>query len=184
VIKMIDEYLIEKIEEGKGYVAILAGSGSDDQPKGDKPSHIEQIVSSLEKFDIPYGVHIASAHKQAAELDQVLHEYNGLDHPVLIVGVAGGTDALSGTASWKSVHPVVSCPPDGRNESCLTNPPGSSNAYVAKPANVGRFAAQMFSHHNPEYRDILFQTNATKEMNLHRDNERIGQKYLARLRGE
>merc|ERR1711933_339055 len=65
--------------------------------------------------------------------------------PILLVGCAGGTDALSGTASYFAKFSVVSCPPDGMNQTCLTNPPGSSNAYILKPANVAKFAAQMFS---------------------------------------
>eukprot|EP00666_Eupelagonemidae_sp_cell4sb_P017931 gene17931-biopygen4662 len=54
---------------------------------------------------------------------------NSSIEPLVIIGCAGGTDALSGTASFLSNWPVVSCPPDGDNESCLRNPPGSSNAY-------------------------------------------------------
>merc|ERR1712007_372429 len=73
-----------------------------------------------------------------------------MGEPMLIVGCAGGTDALSGTASYLSKHPVISCPPDGMNNSCLTNPPGSSNAFIVKPANVAKFAAQIFSHDCPQ----------------------------------
>ena len=181
---MIDEYLVERIKEGKGYVAILAGSGSDDKPQGDKPSHIEQIVQGIEFFDIPYGVHIASAHKQPTILDNLITEYNNLEHPLLLVAVAGGTDALSGTASWASAHPVISCPPDGRNESCLTNPPGSSNAYIEKPSNVGRFAAQMFWHLDPTYQRMLQMKNNSKVDCLRGDNQKISQGYLDRLRGK
>merc|ERR1712224_674431 len=81
--------------------------------------------------------------------------YNKSIEPVMIIGCAGGTDALSGTASYLSRHPVVSCPPDGMNQSCLTNPPGSSNAFIVKPSNVARFAAQMFAHACPEVRAAL-----------------------------
>merc|ERR1711998_747159 len=70
--------------------------------------------------------------------------------PMMIVGCAGGTDALSGTASYSATFPVVSCPPDGMNQTCLTNPPGSSNAFILKPANVAKFAAQCFAHCSTE----------------------------------
>merc|ERR1712046_538699 len=73
-------------------------------------------------------------------------EYSTYPGPVLMIGCAGGTDALSGTASYLAKFPVVSCPPDGMNQTCLTNPPGSSNAFILKPANVGKFAAQMLAH--------------------------------------
>ena len=35
------------------------------------------------------------------------------------------------------------------NNTCLTNPPGSSNAFIVKPSNVAKFAAQMFSQSCP-----------------------------------
>merc|ERR1711877_12908 len=82
-------------------------------------------------------------------------EYNQSKQPVLMVGCAGGTDALSGTASYSAKFPVVSCPPDGMNNTCLTNPPGSSNAFIVKPANIGKFAAQMFARSNPAVAEAL-----------------------------
>ncbi len=178
---MLDERIIEIIEEGKGFVAILAGSGSDDKPKGEKPSHIDQIVTSLEAFSIPYAVHVCSAHKQTEKLSETIAAYNGQEYPVLLVAVAGGTDALSGTASWESLHPVLSCPPDAPNPSCLTNPPGSSNAYIARPANVGKYAAQMFSHLDASYRTGLLAQNSAKISGLINDNVDVGGKYKVRL---
>merc|ERR1712099_161461 len=76
----------------------------------------------------------------------LIQQYNKSTGPVMMVGCAGGTDALSGTASYLAKFPVVSCPPDGMNQTCLTNPPGSSNAFIMEPANVAKFAAQLFAH--------------------------------------
>merc|ERR1712146_572054 len=87
--------------------------------------------------------------KQPARLQSVIAEYNKLARPVMMVGCAGGTDALSGTASYLAKFPVISCPPDGMNNTCLTNPPGSSNGYIMKPANVAKFAAQFFAQQCP-----------------------------------
>merc|ERR1712087_292479 len=88
---------------------------------------------------------VCSAHKQPGRLEKVIAECNKFSEPIMLVGCAGGTWALSGTASYLANFPVVSCPPDGMNKSCLTNPPGSSNAFILKPANVAKFAAQLFS---------------------------------------
>merc|ERR1712099_94848 len=85
----------------------------------------------------------------------LIQQYNKSTGPVMMVGCAGGTDALSGTASYLAKFPVVSCPPDGMNQTCLTNPPGSSNAFIVKPANIGKFAAQMFSRHSKEIAEAL-----------------------------
>merc|ERR1711869_92684 len=87
--------------------------------------------------------------KQPGRLQAVIAEYSKSQDPIMMVGCAGGTDALSGTASYLANFPVVSCPPEASksevNNTCLTNPPGSSNAFILKPANVAKFAAQMFS---------------------------------------
>merc|ERR1712232_1067282 len=102
-------------------------------------------MGEITKFKIDAEIRICSAHKQPARLQSVIEEYSNRKDPIMLVGCAGGTDALSGTASYLANFPVVSCPPDGMNDTCLTNPPGSSNACIPKPANVAKFAAQMFS---------------------------------------
>merc|ERR1711907_586966 len=101
-------------------------------------------------------IRVCSAHKQPARLQSVIDDYNKSSRPVMMVGCAGGTDALSGTASYLSTFPVVSCPPDkDLNRTCLTNPPGSSNAFIMKPANIGKFAAQMFVRHSKDISTAL-----------------------------
>merc|ERR1712014_304406 len=131
-----------------GFVVIAAGSDSD-------MPHLQSIQKELAKFSIPSQIRICSAHKQPARLEAVLAEYNKSTEPILLVGCAGGTDALSGTASYFAKFPVVSCPPDGMNQTCLTNPPGSSNAFIVKPANIGKFAAQMFARHSTAVAETL-----------------------------
>jgi len=126
-----------------GFVIIAAGSDSD-------MPHLETLKKELAKFKIPSQIRICSAHKQPGRLEQLIQAYNKSVEPIMLVGCAGGTDALSGTASYSATFPVVSCPPDGMNSTCLTNPPGSSNAFIVKPANVGKFAAQFFASHCPK----------------------------------
>merc|ERR1712193_59063 len=92
---------------------------------------------------------------QPGRLEKVIAECNKFTEPIMLVGCAGGTDALSGTASYLANFPVVSCPPDGMNDTCLTNPPGSSNAFIVKPANIGKFAAQMFAHRSKDVSNAL-----------------------------
>ena len=184
---MIDEKIRKIIEEGQGFAVIMAGSGSDDEAKGNKPSHVEQIVNSIGMFRIPYEVRICSAHKQPVELYNMIDMYNAIRNPLAIVAVAGGTDALSGTASFHSIHPVISCPPDAPNDSCLTNPPGSANAYIARAGNVGKFLAQMFSGVNDYARERLVELNQAKVDSLVKDDGRIHDKYFERvqsMRGE
>jgi len=145
-------------------VYIFAGSDSD-------MSHLENIAKELAKFKIPSQIRICSAHKQPAKLEGLLNELNKVTEPTLIVGCAGGTDALSGTASYISMHPVVSCPPDGMNNTCLTNPPGSSNAFIVKPSNVAKFAAQMFARSSPDVAKALADSIKEKVRKLEEADE-------------
>ncbi|MEA3514565.1 MAG: AIR carboxylase family protein [Nanoarchaeota archaeon] len=175
---MIDEKFNEHIKSNTGCAVILAGSGSDDKPKAEgEKSHIQKIAESLDKYKIPYQVRICSAHKQPEKLMEIINEYNGLSGLVAFVAVAGGTDALSGTLSYHVLGPVISCPPDAPNDSCLRNPPGSSNAYIAKPANVGRFIAQMYAGINPKYHTLLETDKGAKLEALETDDFKINEKY-------
>merc|ERR1712149_55147 len=72
--------------------------------------------------------------------------------------------------------PVVSCPPDGMNQTCLTNPPGSSNAFIVKPANIGKFAAQAFAQHSPEIDAALQAAIAEKIVKLEKADEQLAKR--------
>jgi 5-(carboxyamino)imidazole ribonucleotide mutase len=145
----------------KGLVVILAGSDSD-------KAHISKITDELGKFGIPFDVRIASAHKQPEKVVEIVRRYDKINIPSLVyIAVAGGVDALSGVASYHSVRPVISCPPDGRaNTTCLDNPSGSSNATIYNPKNVARFVAQMFSYKHSNYEEAIRKGNESKNAGL------------------
>merc|ERR1719327_673723 len=134
----------QALEQKTTPLAVIAAGSDSDMP------HLETLKKELGKFKVDAEIRICSAHKQPGRLQSVIEEYNKSGRPVMLVGCAGGTDALSGTASYLSHFPVVSCPPDGMNNTCLTNPPGSSNAFIVKPANIAKFAAQLFAHRNKD----------------------------------
>jgi 5-(carboxyamino)imidazole ribonucleotide mutase len=138
-----------------GCAVIVAGSDSD---KG----HIEKLISALKMYEIPYEVRICSAHKSPRRLLELITEYEGQGGCLVWVAVAGGTDALSGTLAFHADQPVISCPPDGLNHSCLTNPPGSSNATILSPKNAARFIAQVYSAVNPRLKERLSSSRAEK----------------------
>ncbi|MEA2003706.1 MAG: AIR carboxylase family protein, partial [archaeon] len=98
---------------------------------------------------------------------------------ILIIAVAGGTDALSGIASFHSSNPVISCPPDKEEyESCLKNPPGSSNALILRPANAARFTAQYFSFINKDIRKSFEKSKLSKISSLKEADEKAQNKSL------
>jgi phosphoribosylaminoimidazole carboxylase PurE protein len=156
---MIDSKFKKLIKSKTGCAVVLAGSDSD-------RAHVDKIVASLKEFDILSRVRICSAHKQPGELMKLIEEYNTIGGSVAFIAVAGGTDALSGILSFHALGPVISCPPDGPNESCLTNPPGSSNAYIERAENVGKFIAQIYAGVNPTFRERLEQNKAQKVKRL------------------
>jgi phosphoribosylcarboxyaminoimidazole (NCAIR) mutase len=110
---------------------------------------------------------------------EIVTAYNALGGQVAFVAIAGGTDALSGMLSYHALGPVISCPPDAPNESCLTNPPGSSNATIEHPENVGRFIAQLYAGLNPKLRDRLEAEKVKKLARL----EKADGRYRAAKKG-
>merc|ERR1712151_1470603 len=146
-----------------GFVVIAAGSDSD-------MPHLETLKKELAKFKIPSQIRICSAHKQPGRLENVIAQYNKSTEPLLMVGCAGGT------ASYSATFPVVSCPPDGMNNTCLTNPPGSSNAFICKPNNVAKFAAQFFSCHNAEVNAALVASISEKITKLEQADEQLAKR--------
>lgn len=136
-------------------IIVMAGSNSD-------IDHIKQLKKSAGVYNLPIVIRVCSAHKQPHRLERLIRQYNTSVEPLVIIAVAGLTDALSGTVSFSSVYPVVSCPPDAPNQTCITNPPLSSNAYVTRPDNAIRFAAQALSHYTPDLQAILSDQVKTK----------------------
>lgn len=154
-IDMIDKLRKEGYIKG-GIAIIMAGSDSD-------MPHIKKIEDELKEYSIPSQVRICSAHKQPAKCEQLIKKYNQSAEPVVIIAVAGGTDALSGVASFHSVHPVISCPPDPDDcFSCLENPPGSSNSLILRPANAARHASQILGQTNSRIKDLIIKKNKKK----------------------
>jgi len=162
---MIDTRFKKIVRSNSGCAVILAGSDSD------RP-HIQKIIKALKRYAIPHRVHICSAHKQPGRLMEIVEAHNTLEGSVAFVTIAGGTDALSGTVSWHAMGPVISCPPDAPNDSCLTNPPGSSNAVIEHPVNAARFIAQLYAGVNPKFRERLGRETAGKLADLRKADER------------
>jgi len=167
---MIDQNIRKIIQAKTGCAVVIAGSGSDGE-------HIAKIVNSLDLYEIPRQVRICSAHKQPEELMGMIDEYNYLEGSVSYIPVAGGNDALSGVLSYHTDGPVISCPPDAPNDTCLLNPPGSSNAYIANPKNAARFIAQIYSGVNPRFKELLAEERKRKIHSLRVADIEFQKKY-------
>jgi len=170
---MIDEGFIKIMRSKTGCAVVMAGSGSDKE-------HIGKVVESLRRYEVPFRVRICSAHKQPDKLMKMVGEYNKVGGLAAYVAIAGGTDALSGTLSFHAYGPVINSPPDAPNESCLTNPPGSSNACVERAGNVGKLVAQMYAGVNPRFNELLEQEKVRKIKSLDKADVEFQGKYGGR----
>ncbi len=149
----IRQELLDKLKQEnyiKGGVAIIIAGSDSDLP------HIKKIQIELDKYDIASIIRICSAHKQPAKCEEIVNKYNQSIEPIVFISVAGGTDALSGVVSYHSVHPVISCPPNAEKyQSCINNPPISSNSLILRPQNVAKHTAKILGHNNPEIKEII-----------------------------
>jgi phosphoribosylaminoimidazole-succinocarboxamide synthase len=152
--------LLSKLQQSgliKGGLAVIMAGSDSDMP------HIEKIQAALADFNVKSQVRICSAHKQPGLCESIVKKYNTSLEPVVFIAVAGGTDALSGVASFHSVFPVISCPPKAEEyHSGIKNPPGSSNSLILRPVNAARHAAQILSFYNENIRKLILDKNNAK----------------------
>ena len=87
----------------KGKVVLLLGSKAD-------ATHALKITEKLKNLQIPHETNIMSAHKNTREV-LILLENLATEKNVILVTIAGRSNALSGVCAANSAHPVIACPP-------------------------------------------------------------------------
>ena len=93
-------------------------------------AHVDKICSKLAQDNIKYVQHVASAHKQADKLLEILHENE--DKPVIYLTIAGRSNALSGFVAGNSNKTVIACPPFSDKTDMLVN----IHSTLQMPSNV------------------------------------------------
>jgi len=129
--------------------------------------HCQKIADTCTLFGIETVMRIASAHKTAARLLEVLAAYEASPRPKVYVTVAGRSNALSGMADASVSAPVIACPPTSSSfggvdiYSSLRMPSGVAPMVILEPANAALAAAKIFGLSNPEILDKVkdFQEN-------------------------
>jgi 5-(carboxyamino)imidazole ribonucleotide mutase/phosphoribosylaminoimidazole-succinocarboxamide synthase len=86
------------------FVPIIMGSKSD-------LGHALKIVDGLNAFGIASEIRVASAHKAARYLLDLLAGYEADSRPKVYITVAGRSNALSGMVDANVTAPVIACPP-------------------------------------------------------------------------
>jgi 5-(carboxyamino)imidazole ribonucleotide mutase len=75
-------------------------------------STMEEAAKILQEFDVPFEMHIASAHRSPDRVARFAREADGRGLQVLIAG-AGGAAHLAGVIAAHTVLPVIGVPMDG-----------------------------------------------------------------------
>ena len=82
--------------------------------------HTEKMVNGLTEWGIESDVHVASAHKVPVKVLELVDGYNK-EEDVVMIGVAGRSNALSGVLAANSTHPVFACPPFKDKDDMMVN---------------------------------------------------------------
>ena len=134
------------------FVPLILGS------KIDEP-HAAKITAILDEFEVPYKVHVASAHKVPEKVLEIIKEYDAKDGPICYITIAGRSNALSGFVSVNSVYPVIGCPPFSDKADMLVNihstlqmPSETPALTVVDPKNAATAAIRILAADNAELR--------------------------------
>jgi phosphoribosylaminoimidazole carboxylase PurE protein len=122
-------------------VVLFLGSPSDRE-------FAQKITDGLDRFDIPWKLHIASAHKTPRHLIDLLDSYRA-EPKIVYITVAGRSNALGGFVDAQVAAPVITCPPysdrfSGSDVfSSLRMPSGVAPAVVLEPSAAALLAAKI-----------------------------------------
>lgn len=144
-------------------VGILMGSDSD-WPK------IKKVADALNEFDVPFEVHVMSAHRTP----HLVSDYatTAIDRGLqVIIAAAGGAAHLAGVVAAHTTLPVIGLPvptPElGGLDSLLSTvqmpgdvPVASMAVGMGGPRNAGLFAVQIMATADPELRRKLVEFKA------------------------
>jgi len=144
-------------------VVIIMGS------KSDIP-HAQAITAALEEFGVSSEMRVASAHKSARHVLDMLAAYEQDEGPRVIVTVAGRSNALGGMVDANTTWPVITCPPvssafAGADVfSSLRMPSGVAPLLVLEPGAAALAAAKILALGDSELRERLraYQSDLTE----------------------
>jgi len=147
-LELIKEYLMSYQSPA---VMIISGSPSDKE-------HVNKIQSELNKQGLNNFWIACSAHKETAKVLALLNEINRqireANRKIVIVAVAGLSNALGAVASCNSQAPVISCPPLTDQSylidvhSSLRNPSNVPVGYIGRPDNLAIHIRKWFNLFN------------------------------------
>jgi len=135
-------------------VVILMGS------KSDLPV-VSEIAATLDGWGIAYERRVASAHKSARHLLDLLAGYEASGRVAAYITVAGRSNALSGLVDANVTAPVIACPPYSDRfagadlYSSLRMPSGVAPAVVLEPQGAALLAVKILAVGDPGLRERI-----------------------------
>ena len=146
---------------------ILMGSKSD-------LKHCQEIADNCHKFGVESVLRIASAHKTAPRLLELLSDYEVDPRPKVYITVAGRSNALSGMVDANVIAPVIACPPSSSSFggsdifSSLRMPSGVAPMVILDTENAALAAAKILGQSNTQVlaKVIKYQENHRQRLNL------------------
>ncbi len=139
-------------------VVVLMGSPADEQ-------QARKVGEMVEQFGVKCEYRVASAHKTPAKLLDVLGELekeSAKGKRIVLVGVAGMSNALSGVLAAQTVFPVITCPVFAPEDlmSSLRMPSDVPHAVILSPKNAGLDAVRILALSSPKLRKKLLEYRA------------------------
>jgi 5-(carboxyamino)imidazole ribonucleotide mutase/phosphoribosylaminoimidazole-succinocarboxamide synthase len=153
-------------------VPIIMGSPSDLE-------HAQAVGAALTEFRIDHELRVASAHKAAPYLLNLLADYEADPRPKVYITIAGRSNALSGMVDANVAAPVIACPPYsdrfGGTDlfSSLRMPSGVAPAVVLEPSGAALLAAKILALTDPALRERIRQTQQQASRQIMAADEKL-----------
>ncbi len=153
-------------------IPIIMGSRAD-------MAHAEAIAAALEKLGLAAELRVASAHKAARYLLDLLAAYEADPQPKVYITIAGRSNALSGLVDANVSAPVIACPPYSERFggadlfSSLRMPSGVAPAVVLEPGGAALLAAKILALADPELRGRITEAQRAAADQLISDDRAI-----------
>ena len=133
----------------------LLGSESDKE-------FASKITDELGKWEVPFELIVASAHKVPEKVLDVVNSYNNSGEEVVFVTLAGRSNGLSGVTAASCVYPVIACPPYQDKDDFMVNinstlqmPSDTPVLTILDPKNCALAVARIFAVSNAELREKI-----------------------------
>lgn len=151
-------------------VVILMGS------KGDL-DHAKKIAHALEKFEVPYVMRVASAHKVPLKVLEIIKENEEKD--VVYITIAGRSNALSGFTDANTTKPVIACPPYSDKFggadifSTLRMPSGVSPLTILEPEEAALAAVKILAIKYDHLKEKIKKYQEEKRREIEKADEEV-----------